>query len=478
MIISENLKKERENSNKNLIIEKNKVTYTNYKNLFSEEKVLFLPSKLERFVNISTDLLTLENGKEVYYFKGYLIACDDDYICDKCQNRMHINGSNNITLKHIPIGSTPSFLCFPIIQFLCPTCGNTHMQKIPFKAPDHLITVQANNYVESLLSTGNYTNKDVSYITNIGRNIVKDIDKKRLNEKYTVNGEGKELKKPEEYAKYLAVDEFKLHNGYKYATHIIDLDTGKVLWIQKGKKKKVVYDFIEHVGIEWMNHVEAIACDMNSDFEQAFRNKCPHINIVFDYFHIVKNFNEKVIGAIRKDEQKRLEDSGDKEAAKTLKRSKYILTSSPKTLIKKDKDADQNKTITKESKLFNLEEQTQRGGKVDKFNKIMKENKLLFEVDFIKEEIRYAYSLDDEEEMIEVIDAIIELCEEKDNKHFNWFANLLKNHKYGIITHAKYKISSGKIEGINNKIKTLRRQAYGYSDDEYFFLKIFDISRT
>ncbi|MCI6099941.1 MAG: transposase, partial [Selenomonas sp.] len=43
--------------------------------------------------------------------------------------------------------------------------------------------------------------------------------------------------------------------------------------------------------------------------------------------------------------------------------------------------------------------------------------------------------------------------------------------------HATYHISAGKIEGINNKIKTLRRQAYGYPDDEYFFLKLIDMSR-
>ena len=47
----------------------------------------------------------------------------------------------------------------------------------------------------------------------------------------------------------------------------------------------------------------------------------------------------------------------------------------------------------------------------------------------------------------------------------------------GILTHTAYRLSSGKIEGINNKIKTLRRQGYGYPDDEYFFLKLIDMSR-
>lgn len=50
-------------------------------------------------------------------------------------------------------------------------------------------------------------------------------------------------------------------------------------------------------------------------------------------------------------------------------------------------------------------------------------------------------------------------------------------HFEGIIAHATFNISAGKIEGINNKIKTLRRKGYGYPDDDHFFLKLFDVSR-
>ncbi|MBQ1949037.1 MAG: transposase [Treponema sp.] len=53
----------------------------------------------------------------------------------------------------------------------------------------------------------------------------------------------------------------------------------------------------------------------------------------------------------------------------------------------------------------------------------------------------------------------------------------MDRHFEGIIAHATYKISRGRLEGINNKIKTLRRQGYGYPDDDYFFLKLFDASR-
>ncbi len=54
---------------------------------------------------------------------------------------------------------------------------------------------------------------------------------------------------------------------------------------------------------------------------------------------------------------------------------------------------------------------------------------------------------------------------------------LLYNHFEGVAAHASYGISTGKLEGINNKIKTIRRMGYGYPDDEYFFLKIIDFSR-
>lgn len=98
-------------------------------------------------------------------------------------------------------------------------------------------------------------------------------------------------------------------------------------------------------------------------------------------------------------------------------------------------------------------------------------------IELIKELLQEAFRTNNDNEMTKLLFDIMEMCEENGNVHLNWFKKLLYNHFDGIITHATHKISSGKIEGINNKIKTLRRQAYGYPDDEYFFLKLFDMSR-
>jgi transposase len=328
------------------------------------------------------------------------------------------------------------------------------------------------NYTRDLLAYC-LTNKQVACLTGLGRNTVKDIDLQRLKEKYTVDGQW--LIQPERQARFLGIDEFKLHDGHKYAVIIIDMETGHILWLAHGKKKASVYSFIEHVGKAWMDGVEAVACDMNSDFQEAFEDCCPHIQTVFDFFHIVKNFNDKVVGEIRKDEQRRLAAEGDVQGAQSLKRSKYILSSSRQTLMRKDEET--GKVICKGSSLFSKEQVVRKDGHLARYEDLIRQNKLLFTLDLIKEKLCEAYKMTDEPSMAGSITEIMDMCTATGNKHLLWFGRLLDNHFEGIIAHATYDISAGKIEGVNNRIKTLRRQGYGYPDDDYFFLKLFDASR-
>ena len=209
-------------------------------------------------------------------------------------------------------------------------------------------------------------------------------------------------------------------------------------WIASGKKKKVVYDFIDHVGVEWMDGVEAVACDMNSDFQAAFEERCPHIQPVFDYFHIVKNFNEKVVGAIRKDEQERLMKEGNEEAAKALKRTRYILTSKRSTLRAKDEQARIGKPVRKGSKLFGTEEIRRKEGYEAKYDELLRENELLFTVDLVKEKLSEAYHAEDEIVMVGCIIDIMDMCEATGNRRLGWFKNMLDKHFEGIIAHGGY----------------------------------------
>ena len=196
------------------------------KNEIINDKSLMIPSSFPGFYNHATYETTDKKGRHMYVFEGTYKIENKDYICPYCGAVMEINDSYNISLKHLPIGGTLTKLEFPHVQFLCKKCKHTHMQDIPFKAKNHLITVQLENYIKQLLATNNASMIFISAITGVGKNIIKDIDLARLKDKYTENGK---LIKPEHQAYYLGIDEFSLHKNHVYATHIIDLKRGDIL---------------------------------------------------------------------------------------------------------------------------------------------------------------------------------------------------------------------------------------------------------
>ena len=307
-----------------------------------------IPAKFQDFIQINSQII--EETKE-YLIEGYHTG-DKSRICPHCGCKMHLHDWQMMKLRHINIGSAPSSVRIWFCRYQCHSCGMTQNADIPFKVPNHFFTQELLACVEDLLAM-DLSISQTAKITRLNVNIVKEIDISRLKRAYT---DGNRLKKPESKSRYLAIDEFLLHKGHKYATIIIDLESGHVLWLCESRKKDAVYSFIRYVGLEWMKNVEAVACDMNSDFAEAFAEKCPHIRIVYDFFHIMKNFNDKVINAVRKDEQNRLIAEGDTEAAKKLKGTKYILTSSRKTLEKKDKAGAEGKVLVRSGMIFRREE--------------------------------------------------------------------------------------------------------------------------
>lgn len=189
-----------------------------------------------------------------------------------------------------------------------------------------------------------------------------------------------------------------------------------------------------------MSHVEAVACDMNADFARAFTKTCPHLDIVYDHFHIIKNFNEKVIMPVRIAEQKRLLEQGDKKAAATLKHSKYVLIANKATRLAKDEEAKQPPK-EKADKIFKKPVKKPKGNVEEYYQKLIKENDLFLKIDFIKEHLYAAYKGTDNFSMSEHIDAVIDICEKSGEKHFEWFGRLLTSHYKGITSYARHHIS-------------------------------------
>ncbi|MGN1356789.1 MAG: transposase [Succinivibrionaceae bacterium] len=133
-----------------------------------------------------------------------------------------------------------------------------------------------------------------------------------------------------------------------------------------------------------------------------------------------------------------------------------------------------NNVVPRSGELFKKPEIVQKPGIDEAYQKLLKDNKILFtiDIDLVKELIGKAYKAKKERGLKIFINQAIRVCRTVENKHFLWFARLLENHMDGIISHATMNISSGKVKRTNNRIKTLRSKGYSYPDDDCFLLKI------
>ena len=144
---------------------------------------------------------------------------------------------------------------------------------------------------------------------------VKRIDKAALQ---------KELNPPDvSGVRWLALDEFSLRRRHEYATIFLDLERNRVVWVCKTRTKEAVVDVFRHVfGPDACEQIEAVAMDMWEAYESAVRECLPRAEIVWDLFHIVKNYNREVVDRVRVDEAKACSNPEEKDA---MKGTKYIL---------------------------------------------------------------------------------------------------------------------------------------------------------
>ena len=337
---------------------------------------LALPSQMEGFVQTGLpreEARTVDFGTSrkrrpapvtVRTMPGRLASSDGTpCLCPCCRGRMEGCGTQTVTLWHLPMGMCRTRIEAARQRWACRACGHSRIEGMPFKAAGHRLTMPLLRFVQDLLAPGQ-TLKAASLMTGLGRNAVKAIGRARPEALCTEAGEDgrPRLKRPERQARHLGIDESRLHDGHRHATAIIGLEAGHALWLAHGKKKQAACDFCDHAGEEWMSGAAGIACDMDADFERAFLERHPHLAVICDRFHLVRNFSDKAISEVRKDEQRRLRDEGDEEGARGLKSSKHILMSSPSTRRAKDRAARAGKAATKGRGLFGRTETPAHGG--------------------------------------------------------------------------------------------------------------------
>lgn len=357
---------------------------------------------------------------------------DIGFRCSGCGQRTFWSwDSAQVRLRDLPIFEKKAYLCLYKHRVNCLSCG-VKVEKLDFADYYSRCTIRFEELVARLCSLTSI--KQVAELLRLDWKTVKDIDKKYLQQKFAI---------PDyENLKLLAIDEISSRKGYNFFTVVMNMEKTKVIWVGKGRTKDVVDQFFKELGTERAKKIEAIAIDMWDPYIASITEYIPDAKtkIVFDKFHMIKNYSQ-AIDKVRNIEYAKA-TAKDKEV---IKGTKYLLLKNRDNLKKNQKQQLKD--------LLNLNE---------------KINLTYILKDSLKRLWDYKYRKCAED----FLDSWIEQALASNIRPLIQFSKTLDRYRYGIINHCDYPIDTGKLEGMNNKIKVVKRIAYGFHDDDYFILKI------
>ncbi len=322
-------------------------------------------------------------------------------------------------------------LRLPVRRILCPDCGIVR-EHISWLKPYARQTTLLIEHVEALLKL--LPIKHISQLLGLHWHTIKTIDKRRL---------AREVTEPDwSRVKRLVMDEFALFKGHRYATVVADADTHQVLWIGEGRSREAIRPFFAKLG-QYCQQIEAVAMDMNTAFDLEVQMHCPQAKVVYDLFHVVAKYGREVIDRVRVDQANQLKH--DKPARKRVKRGRWVLLKNRDNLT--DKQAGY-------------------------LNELLESNKSLMTVYLLREQLKEMWYCTDEAEATAQWNLWWQQVRESGIRPLLQFGQRLKNYLHGIVASAVHPLHTCRLEGMNNKIKLLKRMGYGYRDTEYFFLKV------
>ncbi len=363
----------------------------------------------------------------------------DDCRCSGCGNRkVTSRGHVQRRFRSLPIGSRATFVVLPIPRVECSACGAVRQVKVPFADPRRSYTKSFERYVLELSRT--MTILDAARHLGISWDLVKEIQKRDLSRRYA---------KPKlKHLRAIAIDEIAIAKGHRYLTVVMDLESGAVVFVGDGKGADALKPFWKRLRPSGAK-IEAVAMDMSAAYRQAVSKHLPKAKIVFDHFHVIKLFNEKLSNLRR---------ALYREATDIM--HKAVFKGTRWLLLKNSENLDEKKS------------------EKQKLEEALALNQPLATAYYMKEDLRRFWQQPGKQFATNFLDGWIRRAEASGIRALQQMAKTLAAHRSGLLAYYDVMITSGPMEGTNNKIKTMKRQAYGFRDLEFFKLKILAIHET
>lgn len=363
----------------------------------------------------------------------------DQIRCSICNCRQVIRkGTVERRFRSLPIGKKTVWIVLAIQRVWCSVCQLVRQVHVNFTNPRYTYTRAFERYALELCR--HMTIKDVATHLDVGWDLIKDIQKRYLEKRFS----HPKLK----HIKRLAIDEISIGAGHRYLTIVLDLDSGAVVFVGDGKGTDALLPFWRRLRRSKAS-IKAVAIDMSRAYIQAVRENLPDAVIVFDHFHVIKLYNDR-LSDLRRQLFNQIEEPEKKEV---IKGTRWLLLKNPENLSATRYEPDRLKAA-------------------------LELNQPLAAAYYMKEDLRQVWDQPDKKAAKDFIVDWVYRAARSTIPMLMKMARTIASHYQGILAYYDYPISTGPLEGTNNKIKTMKRQAYGFRDNQFFKLKIMALHET
>jgi transposase len=358
---------------------------------------------------------------------GWLRQCSQ---CAGSTRAVHDHSERRV--RDLPIFEHRVELIVPRLRVACEGCG-PKVERLAWLEPYARVTRRLGDSVAQLCRVASI--RHVAQFFGLDWKTVKALDLASLQRELgPVDLDGLEV---------IGMDEFAIQKGHRYATVIVEPTRKRVLWVGRGRGRADVRPFFELLGPQRCLRLRAAVMDMNAGYEVEVKHHCPQAAIVFDLFHVVAKYGREVIDRVRVDCANALRS--DKPARRVVKGARWLL------LKNRDNLAPQQDIQLKE---------------------LLAANRSLFVVHVLRDALKDLWSYRHAGYAERAWRSWYAKARRSRIEPLKRFAANLKPYLPGILAHCRFPLGTNLIEGINNKIKVIKRMAYGFRDDAYFFLKI------
>lgn len=360
---------------------------------------------------------------------------DAELHCGACGRRAtRVHEETERVVRDLPLFDARTYLRIKTCRVWCEHCNGPKRLQIDWVDEQQRVTQRLGNSI--LMLCRHVAISHVARFFGVHWHTVKRLDKRQLQRRFA---------QPDwSDVRVIGVDEFALHKGHRYAIVVVEPSRRRVLWVGSGRSRAAFRPFFKQLGQPGCARLQAVVMDQCTAFELEVRQHCPQAEIVFDLFHIVAKYGREVIDRVRVDEANRLRH--DRPARRIIKSARWLLLRNRESLS----------TAAQEVQL----------------DELLQANRALMTVYVLRDDLKQLWRYRHHHHAQRAWDSWYQRAMQSGIDALQTFAERLKPYLHGILAHSRWPLHTSLIEGINNRIKVIKRTAYGFRDEEYFFLKI------